>query len=211
VFFTELSRMNDVAAACQLCITPQAHLDVALMLYGPVKAAETYKMSLTAANRGGVLDNHWRHLQRAMLMPLARMAPPSEDADPVTKTRWAQRKLFNLCFSADETPPVDTAKDVAGYVNTIRTKNAILGTLLGAVRLEAELLGNLETAKQLGKRRADKEIAKDEELMSEEERLQLAKASLRAKGYQISKSVEQETVDITEGETDAEVPTRTAE
>ena len=198
--------MTDLTSSCQLCAVPQAHLDVALMLYGPVKTAETYKMSLTIAHQGGVLDTHWRHLQRAMLLPLQRVAPPPLEADVIEKTRWAQRQLFNLCFSADETPSVDAKEDVAGYVNTLRTKNAVLGTLLGAVRLEAELLGNLETAKQLGKRRADKEIAKDEELMSEEERLQLAKAALRAKGYQISKSVEQETLDITEEKNDAEAP-----
>jgi len=178
---------------------------VALMLYGPDKAMDAYHMSVGSAVPGGVLNEHWRHLQRAMLMPLAKVAPPDIDAEPVAKVRWVQRKLFNMCFSIDETPEIDAKEDAQGYVNVLRGKNSILSSLLGSVRLEAELMGHLESAKLKAKRQVERESAQEEDVMPEEQRLQLYRATLRAKGYEVSKIVEREPdIEVTRENDDAQ-------
>jgi hypothetical protein len=188
--------MELIDATCPFCLDADAALDTALMLFGPERTAEKKRLERAAASPDGVLTRHWRHLRTSVMLP-ASLEQPAPDADPIEKTRWTQTQLFRLTFGADEILPDDSAEQIA----LLRTKQVTLGTLLGAVRLEAELLGQIEKAKIKGKRRGEREMAKEEmveeRLMSPEEQMTFYAATLRLNGFEVNRTVA-EAIDVTE-------------
>lgn len=183
-------------ADCPLCMSPQQMLNVSLMLYGSEQTALKYKMSPSVGHIGGILHAHWEHLQLAMLLPKVQIPPPPIHADEIVKVQWAIQQMFNLCFSADDTPNIDRT-DTDQVFRVIQTKNAVLGNLRETIKLEAELRGTLERGKLRARRMQERDQAHEEDVLPPDERLRLMKADLRRAGYQVTKDTT-DTLDVTE-------------
>lgn len=186
------------SASCTLCLSPIYALDNMLMLYGPEATAVDRKMPVSAGSIGGILHDHWQHLHRAMLLPLVRAVPPPDDSDELIKVRWGIRQVFNLCYSADDTPNIDRT-DTDQVFKAVQTKNAVLANLREFIKLEAEIKGTLESGKLRARRKEEVRQATEEELLPEATRMQVAKADLRRAGYRVEKIADDETeLDVTE-------------
>ena len=189
--------MQQIDVTCPLCLEEDMALNTLLMRHGPAETAMRRRMEKDAAAPNGILMTHWQHLKQAIALPDVTETP-APDADPIIKTRWAQQQLFRLTFAADEIFPEKPQEQIMVH----RSKQATLTSLLGSIRLEAELLGHVEKAKIKGKRQAEREMAKEEmreeALMSPEEQLKLQAATLRLHGYTVQRDVTPETIDVTE-------------
>lgn len=197
---TDITTVNGLSTTCTYCLSPQQTVDLSLMLYGPERTALAQKLPISMGHHGGILYDHWQHLTRALLLPRVQVPPPPEDADELVKVRWLERRLFELIYSADDTPAIDRT-DTKQVFQAISQKNNIAANLRDTIRLEAELKGSIERAKLRARRHHEVDAAQEEEMLPRAMRIQIAKADLRREGYRVEKIADSDEI-VVDKETD---------